>query len=200
MATQNRRKPTMTANDDDTEPSERESGSYPIPTEHLAAIGRAADTWNQMEFLVDRAIWKLVHVEQPVVACLTSQFNGIFPRMNALISLVTLFRLSDEAAKQFKQQLGKLSTLSAARNRIIHDPRFVANDQDIIRFEVVGGKTSLRFGSEPETIEALDLFRDDVNKARQNFLSTWELVATAVKKQPQLLRAKFNKISLDDLE
>ena len=185
---------------DAPKPANRKTEKYPIPAKHLVAIARAADTWNQMEFLVDRAMWKLVHAEQPVVACLTSQFNGIFPRMNALISLVTLFKLSEEAVKSFKKQSGNLGALSSRRNRIVHDPRFIRDGIDIVRYAVVGGRASLRFGSEIETIKELDDFRADVNAARKEFLDTWALVTKAIDEQPQLLRARFDRIHLTDLE
>ena len=184
---------------DAPEPAKRKATKYPIPVKHLAAIARAADTWNQMEFLVDRAIWKLVHVEQPVVACLTSQFNGVFPRMNALISLIALFKLSEEAEKQFKKLNGDLGSLSNLRNRIIHDPRFVRDGTEIVRFEV-DGKKSLSFGSKPETVQFLESFRDDVNTARQRFLDIWAMVAKVIDEQPQLLQKRLDRINLYDLE
>ena len=152
-----------------------------------------------MEFLVDRAIWKLVHAEQPVVACLTSQFNGVFPRMNALISLIALFKLSEEAEKQFKKLSGDLGSLSNLRNRIIHDPRFVRDGTEIVRFEV-DGKKSLSFGSKSETVQFLESFRDDINTARQRFLDIWAIVAKAIDEQPQLLQKRLDRINLYDLE
>jgi hypothetical protein len=126
-----------------------------IPIDHYAAIGRAVATWADFEFTIDRAVWRLMGTEQAVGACLTSQYNSVFARLNALISLVDLFSISEKVCKDLRKFEGSLGSLNTQRNRIVHDPRFLrGKDQTIGRFEVTA-KTSLIFGWQKETVEEL---------------------------------------------
>ena len=64
---------------------------------HFAAIGRVAETWAQLEFHIDTAIWEFAQVEQMFGACITSQLIGVNNRFRALSSLVQARNGSNES-------------------------------------------------------------------------------------------------------
>jgi hypothetical protein len=171
-----------------------------IPVDHYAAIGRAVATWADFEFTVDRAIWRLVNKEQAVVACLTSQYHSVFARMDALISLVDLFRISETICKGLRKFQASLGSLNTQRNRIVHDPRFQrGRDQAIGRFEVTT-KAALSFEWKEETIKELTEFCLNVDAKRKEFCDIWLVISDKIEKTPGLLLAKFPRIVLNDLE
>jgi hypothetical protein len=171
-----------------------------IPDEHYAAIGRAVATWNDLEFAIDRAVWKLLDKEQAVGACITAQYTSIFSRLNALICLISLFGLSEDASKGLKKLQGTLSSLNEQRNRIVHDVRFKrGRDQTIGRYEVTA-KSTLTIGWQLETVEDLEQFCRSVDLKRREFFKLWRLVLEKVEAAPQMLQQRFARIVLSDLE
>jgi hypothetical protein len=129
-----------------------------IPDEHYAAIGRAVVTWADLEFTVDRTIWRLLGKEQAVGACLTAQYNSVFSKLSALISMIDLFDLSGDALKGLRKLQGALSSLSEQRNRIVHDARFQKiRDQTIGRYQVTA-RSSLNFSWRHESFKTLNSF------------------------------------------
>jgi hypothetical protein len=171
-----------------------------FPEDHYAAVGKAIFAWNDFEFTVDRAIWRVFSGEQAPIACLTSQYSSVFPRLDALICLIDLFQISSTAANQLKKFKGEISSLNEQRNRIVHDPRFRrGSDNSIGRWERTG-KSSLVFEFREETVKELCDFYEVIVAAKLKFLKIWGLVLERLIKHPQLLRARFPRIAMSDLE
>ena len=127
-----------------------------IPHAHYAAIGKVIDAWGDLEFEVDRVIWELMGVSQPLGACVTSQFISVQPKFRALRALLHLWD-ADDLADQVGSFAGSMYELTELRNRTVHDKRFVLYPQEeVVRFEITAAK-KLTFTPKTET-------KDDLNE------------------------------------
>ncbi len=95
---------------------------------HFAAIGRVAETWAQLEFHIDTAIWEFAQVEQMFGACITSQLIGVNNRFRALSSLVQARNGSNESVKAIRKFGASLNALQQQRHRAVKDPRHIHSD------------------------------------------------------------------------
>ncbi len=98
------------------------------PDDHpvYSFIGRVTSDWSHFESQLDGIIGLLAKTDAPVTACLTGQYTGAHPRLNAIIALLTV---RGSAQPHLKKQIGKWNRLSPKfqqlgerRNRIVHDP------------------------------------------------------------------------------
>lgn len=88
-------------------------GSYVLPEDHAARIGRISDAWAHLEFEIDRGIWTLLATQHQLAACVTAQLSFIHPRIKAFISLVEIHKgqqtTIDELSKLYGKQISTLS-------------------------------------------------------------------------------------------
>ena len=141
----------------------------PIPDDHYVAIGRVADAWADLEFDIDQFLWKLMRVEQALGACVTAQMISSHPRFRALSALVQLYAVKDETIKEIGALSGEIAGLQTKRNRTIHDKRLMwAATREVVRFQVTADN-KLQFGPQPESLESLTKFKDEITAVRLKF-------------------------------
>ena len=160
-----------------------------IPSEHYVAIGQAVAVWADFELTVDRMLWKMLGVPQAVGACVTSQFNSVFARLQALQSLAHLHRASEDDLKKLGRFKADLSSFSERRNRIVHDARFRRHTGEVGRLELLARK-ELHFGIQTETVESLRQFRDEIAAKRREFIALFR----SILRKTQALRARVSKL------
>ena len=100
----------------------------PISANHpvLQRIGQVSSEWALFEHTLDQAIWSLLGTRKDLMACLTAQIVGATPRFNAIVALATRKKIDDKLVKQFRDLRDRSYDLQEQRNRIIHDPWFIA--------------------------------------------------------------------------
>lgn len=95
------------------------------PPDHpiYAKVGLVASNWSHVEKMLDECIWFLVDKhDRRLVACLTGQYSGTFPRYNAIIALLKAKgALTPELDKRLKKEQGECAGAGNKRNRIVHD-------------------------------------------------------------------------------
>jgi hypothetical protein len=89
-------------------------------------IGQVASEWALFEHTLDRTIWSLLGVPNDLGACLTAQIIGATPRFNAIIALATRKKIKNDIVKQVLDLRNRSYDIQEQRNRIIHDPWFMA--------------------------------------------------------------------------
>lgn len=110
---------------------------------HFIAIGQVAAYWAQLEFEINAMIWSLASIDQQTGMCLTSQFTTIQSRARALLSIFRLRGGSETVAKEVNRFfVNEVDPVAQQRNRIVHDPLYVAlSDGKVMRASVMANKT-----------------------------------------------------------
>jgi hypothetical protein len=170
-------------------PTEPQTAYTLIPEAHWAAIARAIASWAELELLIDRGTWHLLGVDQALAACLTSQFNSVFARLDALSSLAEVRTISKPSIDALTKISGSLGDLNQTRNRLVHDARYVRENGSVNRFRVTA-KSLLRFELEQETPGDLLAFQAKVDAKRQEFLAIWQKVRDEFESTPAQYRLK----------
>ena len=151
----------MTADPDDPE----DNASF-IPADHLAAVGRIANAWASLEFVVDQTTWGLAAIPHMVGACMTAQLLSIQPKFNALIALAQLRGLSTETVNRLKKfQSVRIGRLQQGRNRAVHDVRVLHNATGEIKRLQITAQGPLVFEFQPEPISDLHKLRKKIEAA-----------------------------------
>lgn len=162
-----------------------------IPAAHYAAMGRVADTWADLEFAIDHAIWRLMRTDQAFGACVTSQLVSVHPRSKALLSLLSLYVVADETMGKLNSVLGRAAGFSEKRNRLIHDKRMLRHSTGtVIRFEVSARK-DLIFGEQPESVSDLNDFCEQIGKLIIEFDTVMEAIWGELNTSGGKLRGKL---------
>jgi hypothetical protein len=115
-------------------PIEKVAEKEPIvkkaPPDHpiYALVGQVASGFAHLEHILDLIIWDLTGGDVQSVACVTAQINGPRSRYVAIEALLNRRNLVGLAAEveKLKQQTYNASD---KRNRIVHDPWYVTDDQ-----------------------------------------------------------------------
>ena len=89
--------------------------------EYADCIARVASVWSRLEYDVNIAIWKLADVRPAMGACMTSQIYTLRGRLDALLALAKLRRVSDPIIKKINKFGEDSRSGQEIRNRIIHD-------------------------------------------------------------------------------
>jgi len=93
-------------------------------------VGQVASEWAHLEHLLDELIWRLAEVRRADGACITAQLMGATPRYKTLIAQLTHLSKTKPHLLQFvdavKKLMGRTYDIQDQRNRIIHDPWYVA--------------------------------------------------------------------------
>jgi hypothetical protein len=172
-----------------------EPENIPIPDEHYAALGKVADAWADLEFDIDQFIWKLLRTEQALGACITAQMISSHPRFRALYALVRLYAVSDETTKEIGTLSGEVAGLQTRRNRIIHDKRMMwAATKEVVRFQVTA-EAKLQFGPQPEPIESLAKFVQEVMAVRVKFDQLRKKIEAEIDKSPGKWKSPLPQIT-----
>lgn len=95
----------------------------------MEAIGYVAASWARLEHAVNLQIWRLSSMSDEDGACITAQIPSILPRLRALIALVHRIGVSEGLIKDLNKFSKRADEVARQRNRIIHDPWFVAKDE-----------------------------------------------------------------------
>ena len=140
-----------------------------LDTYVAAAIGRAITAWAILEHSINEMIWELAGVEKEPGACITSQLTSVARRMDALISLARLQKISEPTISKFNKFKQKAGALAEQRNRIAHDPWFYGFDsKNHYRLQVTA-KSTLDFAYKPMTEEDLLKIEKDIQALADHF-------------------------------
>ena len=162
--------------------------SGPAYESHFAAIGRLAETWAQLEFAIDMAIWGLAGVPQALGACITSQMYSVNSRMRAFRSLAVALGASKGSIKKIGKLQGTLGNLQTIRNRAVHDPRMEnTTTGDLDRLQVTA-ENRLEFGWQPESAETLLAFRDQIEERIKEFTALLSEIEDEIYSLPDIDR------------
>ena len=173
---------------------------YPAPPadpkydQHFAAIGRVVDTWAQLEFAIDQAIWSLMHTHQMFIACVTAQLIGTGARHRALAALIKLHGSSEKQLGEINKFFSERYHLQIKRNRCAHDPRMIfSGSGKLERLEITADK-SLTFDFQPETVESLEKIRAEIADAIEQFATMFNRIAAELNALPDKARPPLNQI------
>jgi hypothetical protein len=120
-----------------------------LDTYVAAAIGRAISAWALLEHSINEVIWELAGVEKNPGACITSQLTSVARRMDALISLARLQKISAPTIGKLNKFKEKAGALAEKRNRVAHDPWYYGFDsKNHYRLQVTA-KSTLDFAYKP---------------------------------------------------
>jgi hypothetical protein len=171
------------------------SGSYVLPEDHAAIIGRISDAWAHLEFQIDRGIWTLLATQHQLAACVTAQLSFIHPRIKAFISLIEIHGGKQDTIDELNKLYGKqISALSEKRNRSVHDPRMVDKDTRAVhRFEATA-KGKLSFGFKPEPIDTLETLYNELHEAITKFIELRDRAIREIEAIPAEARPQFVSI------
>jgi len=159
-----------------------------IPDEHFSSVGKCIQPWAHLEFEIDRAVWELLGVAQPIGACVTAQLVSVIPKLNALNALAILHgaKNASEAISSFS---GDIGGSNAKRNRLVHDARFISIvTRNVNRFEIIA-KNKMTFGNVTETISDLSKFEESTKTFLRTFISICDnlrLEIASLDKSPEL--------------
>lgn len=104
---------------------------------HYAAIGRVANAWSTLEFYMDKFIWGLASIADPVGACIAAQLIGPGPRLRAMVALMHLRGADQALIKEMNTFSGPIQGVASERNRWAHDPLFVDDETGVVsRYQV----------------------------------------------------------------
>jgi hypothetical protein len=151
--------------------------SYPLS--HLAYVGLAVSSWADLEFEIDFTIWDLMDCPQALSACLTAQLVSPIPKLNALQSLLQLYKFGEELETRLSQFAGSVAGLNELRNRIVHDKRIYDPETKQVRRINVKAKAKLEFMEQPEAISDLIQFCRRATEARSKFIEIRDAIIAA---------------------
>ncbi len=100
-------------------------------------VGRIVACWAMLEWNMDRIIWDLAGVEQPLGACITAQLSGPTPRLRVIKALVALLEAPPELLTKINKFGSELQVPQEARNRAVHDAWFVGYKSKKVMKQVV---------------------------------------------------------------
>lgn len=172
---------------------------HPVPSDQkfdpqFAAIGRLVETWAQLEFHIDQAIWQLAQVEQMFGACITAQMIGVNGRLRALRSLLQVWGASEATVKAVGRFAGSLSDLQQKRHRAAHDPRLVNWSTGKLERLEITADNKLVFGFEPEDAESLKGTREKIAAKIEEFKILFATIAAEVNSLLETSPPKLRRI------
>jgi len=161
---------------------------------HFAAAGRLVETWAQLEFRIDQAIWELAGVEQMFGACITAQLIGVNGRLRALRALVRLRGGSDALIRELGTFAGSLSRLQHERHRVAHDPRMIHKETGAMERLEITADNSLTFGFQPESPDTLLATRNEIAAKVREFIALFERTRRELSSLPEKSRPQLRRI------
>lgn len=140
-----------------------------LDTYVAAAIGRVITAWAILEHSINEAIWALAGVEREQGACITSQLTSVARRIDALISLARVQKISESTVAKFNKFKSKASDLAERRNRIAHDPWYYGFDsKNHYRLQITA-RSTLDFAYKPTTEEDLLKIEREIQALAEHF-------------------------------
>ena len=108
-----------------------------LPDDHkvYAALGRAISEWANLEHVLDMVIADLSRLDYPTSACISAQILGATYRIDAITALVIrnpnlnpsrTYNKDHPVIKTIASFRGSVEGPQAERNRLVHDPWFLA--------------------------------------------------------------------------
>ncbi len=91
-----------------------------------SAIASVISSWARFEYRIDEAIWRLSGLLPEIGACITAQLTTVASRFNALSALVQMQGWEDSKIKKLNKVRDKSFAIADKRNRVAHDPWFMA--------------------------------------------------------------------------
>lgn len=134
-------------------------------------MGRLASDWAVLEVLINDCIWRLAEVTPTAGACITAQIFNVTNRLHALIALMELRGFPDRPLiKQMRQFANDVREPAERRNRVIHDPVFMAPETgQVARLEITAQRKPVA-EMKVVTEDALLSARRAVYNACQDFM------------------------------
>ena len=136
----------------------------------LAIIG-AISGWSRFEYEIDELIWQLAGLEPECGACLTAQHQTVSARFDALLALSRVQNVSSEHIMQMNRLRSRSDALAKKRNRLVHDPWFVAyRTENQYRLQRTA-RARLEHSYVPVTLEEVKEIEVSIEKLIENFLT-----------------------------
>ena len=155
--------------------------------DHYKSIGSVAAIWAVFELRINYAIWELSNLDKQVGACITAQILSPVARMRALISLIHFRGGNEDLLKVLNKFSAKVDGLARRRNRVVHDPWSVNEENDEVRRLEITADRKLVFGFKAEDAAVVDLIYDDIDAALREFAALWRRVLVELPPWPKIL-------------
>jgi hypothetical protein len=91
-----------------------------------SAIADVISSWARFEYRIDEAIWRLAGLEPEAGACITCQLTTVASRFSAFTALAQMTGWEDFKIKKLNKLKDKAFAIAEKRNRVAHDPWFMA--------------------------------------------------------------------------
>mgnify|MGYP003122467697 CR=1 FL=1 len=176
--------------------------------EHLLELGRIANAWANLEFLMDTLIWQLSEVEQMLGACITVQMMGSSNRLRAIMALLRL----RSAPKELIEKLEKFNSsnygMQTIRNRLVHDSWIQNASLDaVFQVRVALEGRDLAFGFAETPLEDLKVKKKKIDAHVRRFIAirtdvlnwlptssnTWRGLLHEIHFRPQDMQSESNE-------
>jgi hypothetical protein len=157
---------------------------------YFTAIGQVANAYSQLEFSINDAIWQLANVARQVGVCMTAQMIGPGPRNRCLLALLQIRKAPQSIIDEFNTLSKRIEGVAAARNRYVHDPIVINQDNgEIMRMEATADK-SIRYGFMGAEIQGMMKLALKIDTAAHDFN---QLYLRAVAELPAWPQTQFEQ-------
>jgi len=178
---------------------EDETHFYPLRKNdaHYGAIGRIASAFSYFEFHINQLIWQLSAQDDERGACVTSHIYTFSGRTKALLALIELIhdqlpeavrdadKDNPDSLPKLRAELKKLfdkkgEQLSRKRNRVVHDTWMYGKKTGSIVQIRQTAERKLDYGFKPASINDVDRWWQEIQRADQDFQEVAERIRAAV--------------------
>jgi hypothetical protein len=140
--------------------AESEEADEASADRHFAAIGRVASNWAYFELVIDDWCFRIADINRSIGSCFTTQVIGPSRKVDAFIALAGLFAPSSSIiGKLHEFAHDQIMPLSERRNRVVHDPWFVAVKGYGHRYEITARRKLREMIIKVSTDDVLKLAR-----------------------------------------
>jgi hypothetical protein len=123
--------------------------------QYYKEIGKIASILAMLEQRTDQLIWDLIHTEQRLGACLTSQLFGPSPRLRVIVSLLEERQWDRKLIKNIIKLREKVHSVQELRNRAVHDVLLVGFESKKVFKRTITARNKLDYSISEHSIEDL---------------------------------------------
>jgi hypothetical protein len=123
--------------------------STPLPLdvspEYYEKVGRIASDWATLEYVLNECIWSVAQIDEQLGACITAQITSLSNRLEALRLLLRARGASSKLISSLYKFSEKVRHPTELRNRAVHDPLGVHEDDGEARQLQITARGTLVF-------------------------------------------------------
>jgi hypothetical protein len=124
---------------------DKESTAFTPPFELFTIIGNIATDWATLEYMVNDCIWFAAQIDEVLGACITAQIISLQARFEALVLLLGARGAERKLIAMANKLAEEARKLTELRNRAVHDPIAIHEQDKIPRQLQITGRGKLVF-------------------------------------------------------